>query len=120
MQREVLKYLHDIQQACILIETFTAGKSADEYRNDVQLRSAVERQFIIVGEALQQLLRLAPNIENRISDSRRIINFRNIMVHGYAQIVPDTVWGVVESGLPVLQDEVKRLIELSSSQVDEP
>lgn len=56
-----------------------------------------------------------PELGSLITEYRRIINFRNVMVHGYAQIVSDTVWGVVETGLPVLQDEVNQLIESSSS-----
>jgi len=112
MAPEVLKYLVDIEQACALIEQFTAGRRVDDFRSDAQLRSAVERQFITIGEALQQALRVDPTLDNAITDSRRIINFRNAMVHGYAQIVPDTVWGVVEKGLHVLLAEVRREIDL--------
>jgi len=111
MPPEVLKFLYDIQQACELIAQFTAGSSADDFRNDAKLRSAVERQFIIIGEALQQALRVMPELANSISDCRRIINFRNVMVHGYAQIVPDTVWGVIETGLQSLAVDVRRLID---------
>lgn len=110
MRPELLKFLHDIQQACELIERFTSGKTVDDFRNDAQLRSAVERQFITIGEALQQVLRIEPDVDNSITDSRRIVNFRNVMVHGYAQIVPETVWGVVETGLTVLHAEVRQLI----------
>ena len=115
MPPEVLKFLHDIQQACELIEQFTSGRAADDFRNDAELRSAVERQFITIGEALQQALRTNPDLCNKITDIRRIINFRNVMVHGYAQIVPDTVWGVVETGLPVLHQEVTELIQSGST-----
>jgi uncharacterized protein with HEPN domain len=115
MPPELLKFLHDIEQACDLIEQFTAGKTVDDFRNDAQLRSAVERQFITIGEALLQALRLVPDLSNTITDTRRIINFRNIMVHGYAQIVSDTVWGVVETGLPILHEEVRRLISTHSN-----
>jgi len=58
MPPEVLKLLHDIRQACGLIQQFTADKTADDFRDDAQLRSAIERQFITIGEALQQALRL--------------------------------------------------------------
>lgn len=51
-----------------------------------------------------------PELSDSITDSRRIINFRNVMVHGYAQIVSDTVWGVVERSLPILEAEVGVLI----------
>jgi uncharacterized protein with HEPN domain len=110
MRPEALKLLHDIGQACEFIEQFTSGKTVEDFRNDIQLRSAVERQFITIGEALQQLLRVEPVLASSFTDSRRIVNFRNVMVHGYAQIVPDTVWGVVETGLVVLHDEVKQYI----------
>jgi uncharacterized protein with HEPN domain len=98
-----------------LIQQFTAGKSADDFRNDVQLRSAVERQFITIGEALQQAIRIRPDLANSIGEHRRIINFRNVMVHGYARIVTDTVWGVVEKDLPVLDTQVRSLIRDSST-----
>lgn len=110
MPPEVLQYLHDVAQALQLIRTFSRGKTVDEYRNDLQLRSAVERQFITVGEALQQALRQYPELGNQISECRRIVNFRNIMVHGYARIAPDTVWGVIEKDVPILQSEVERLL----------
>jgi uncharacterized protein with HEPN domain len=54
MPPDVRKFLHDIKQACGLIEQFNTGKSIDDFRSDSQLRSAVERQFITIGEALQQ------------------------------------------------------------------
>jgi uncharacterized protein with HEPN domain len=82
----------------------------DEFRDDAQLRSAVERQFITIGEALQQALRIKPDLAASITESRRIINFRNVMVHGYAQIVTDTVWGVVEKNLPVLHEQISVLL----------
>jgi len=110
MPPEVLKFLHDVEQACGLIEQFTSGRSVEDFQRDVQLRSAVERQFITIGEALQQSLRVKPDLANSISESRRIINFRNVMVHGYAQIMPDTVWGVVEKDLKLLHQQVRQLI----------
>jgi uncharacterized protein with HEPN domain len=119
MPPEVLKLLHDIQQACELIEQFTAGKTVEHFRNDAQLRSAVERQFITIGEAIQQMLRIEPDVANSITDCRRVVNFRNVMVHGYAQIVADTVWGVVETGLQVLHVEVRQLIDLNAGSPPE-
>ena len=119
MLPEVLKFLHDIQHACALIEQFTLGRTADDFSHDPQLRSAVERQFITIGEALQQMLRIDPELSNSITDTRRIINFRNVMVHGYAQITPDTVWGVVETGLSTLSKEVRQLLSSVQSPADD-
>ena len=71
MQPEVLKFLHDIEQACDALVRFTTGKSFADYSADELLRSAVERQFIIVGEALQQALRLDPSLQSFIGNARR-------------------------------------------------
>ena len=107
---EVSKYLFDIQQACDLLLQFTRGKSFEDYSADPLLRSAVERQFEIVGEALHQLLRLDPHYISRISDTRRIIAFRNRLIHGYDSLAEEIVWGVIETNLPVLRREVAALL----------
>lgn len=75
------------------------------------LRSAVERQFEIIGEALNQLAKIDPATTARISECRHIIAFRNILIHGYAEIDHRLVWGVAESKLSILVDEVNALIE---------
>ena len=111
MPPETLKFLFDVRQACLLVAQFTRSKTASDFRNDLLLQSAVERQFITIGEALQQALRIQPELANSISESRRIVNFRNVIVHGYAVVVPDTIWGVVESDLPKLQEEVAKLLD---------
>ncbi len=108
---EVLKYLFDIQQACDLLLRFTEGKAFADYAADPLLRSAVERQFEIVGEALNQLLRLEPALASRISDTRRIISFRNRLIHGYDSLADEIVWGVVETNLPVLRREIGTLLD---------
>jgi uncharacterized protein with HEPN domain len=109
MPPELLALLFDIDQCCELVRRFTTDKSIDDFRSDVLLRSAVERQFITIGEALQQGLKVWPELAEHISDFRRIVNFRNVMVHGYARISVETVWGVVDSELAILHSEIKVL-----------
>lgn len=74
------------------------------------LRLAVERAFSIIGEALAQLARVDAGVAARVSDFRSIIAFRNILVHAYAQVDDRIVWGVVESKLPVLIQEIDVLM----------
>jgi Protein of unknown function DUF86 len=64
---------------------------------------AIERQFEIIGEALKQLSKVAPDIASKISDCRQIIAFRNIIIHGYAVLDKAIVWKVVHRHLPALE-----------------
>ena len=109
-QLDIRKYLFDINEACELLNQFTAGKTLSEYSADPLLRSAVERQFEIIGEALAQLLRLDPSLRSRISGAGRIIAFRNRLIHGYSSVADDVVWGILEANLPALQKEVAALM----------
>jgi uncharacterized protein with HEPN domain len=110
MRPEIRKYLYDIQQACQLLQQFIAGQSLSDYLADAMLRSAVERQFEIIGEAINQALRREPSLAEQISNTGRVIAFRNRLIHGYASVSDEVVWGVVEIYLPVLSREIDALL----------
>jgi uncharacterized protein with HEPN domain len=110
MQLESSKLLFDMQQAAELLTQFTAGKTLADYLGDVMLRSAVERQFEIIGEALAQLTQRDPEVAAQIGDRRRIIDFRNILIHGYADIDDRLVWDILETKLPILSREIDALL----------
>lgn len=108
---EVRKYLFDVAQACALLIEFTNGKTFADYAASPLLRSAVERQFEVIGEALNQALRLEPGLSGRVSDTHRIIAFRNRLIHGYASVSDQVVWGVLEANLATLRREVQALLD---------
>jgi uncharacterized protein with HEPN domain len=110
MQLEARKYLEDIRQATARIQEFVGARTSDVYETDALLRSAVERQFEIIGEAINQLNRTEPAVASKISNHRRIIAFRNILIHGYASIDDRVVWDVIQKDLPVLEQEVRALL----------
>ena len=110
MRREAKGYLYDIAQAAELIAQFTARKTFQDYLDDPMLRAAAERKFEIVGEALAQLARRDPLTAARIGELRRIVAFRNILVHGYANVDDQLVWDIAESKLAVLRAEVDALL----------
>ncbi|MXZ46550.1 MAG: DUF86 domain-containing protein [Chloroflexi bacterium] len=110
MEREARTLLQDVQGAITHIEAFTAERSLADYQQDVLLRSAVERQFTIVGEAVSQLSRRHPDVAARITDWRDIIDFRNLLVHGYAAINDRLVWETANDDLPVLRREIEALL----------
>ena len=93
-----------------LLTGFTAGKAFADYEHDAMLRSAVERQFEIIGEATAQLAKLDRGLAARIGEHSRIVAFRNILIHGYADVDDRLVWDVVETKLPALRRDVERLL----------
>ena len=111
MRPEAKKFLYDIQQAALNLREFCSGKDFAAYSSDAMLRSAVERQFEVIGEALGQLSREDPNTAARIADYEQIISFRNILIHGYAQIDDRIVWDILNSKLPSLVRDVTSLLD---------
>jgi uncharacterized protein with HEPN domain len=110
MQLEHRKLLRDIESAAKLIQEFTAGKSFDFYKNDSLLRSGVERQFEIIGEALNRLCRMDSSFASPIESYRQLIAFRNVLIHGYDLIDDLVVWDAVVQKLPKLMLDLARLL----------
>ena len=112
MQLESQKLLGDMSSAALLVHQFTYGKTIDDYNSDAMLRSAVERQFEIIGEALTKLLKIDAPTAQRISEYRRIISFRNVLIHGYDAVTNQVVWDIVQNKLPLLQREIETLLSV--------
>ena len=110
MDRDPKKFLWDAREAADAIIEFTRGKTYTHFAADRLLRSAVERQFEIVGEALSQLAKLDPALASRIPDLPRIVAFRNILVHGYAVVNHELVWRAINENLPDLRTALDSLL----------
>lgn len=105
------KLLADIIAAADAILSFVSNADREAYGSDLMLRSAVERQLEILGEAIRRLDALAPELASQVSEHRRIIAFRNIIAHGYDGLDDDIVWQVVVEKVPVLKSEAARLLQ---------
>ena len=110
MQLESKKLLEDIRQAAACILDFTKGKTYGDYASDMLLRSGVERQFEVIGEAPARLSKTAPELVVQINQYKRIISFRNVLIHGYDVVEDAIVWDVVKKHLPVLSEQVEQLL----------
>jgi uncharacterized protein with HEPN domain len=110
MQRDAKKYLHDIVEASDKLQRFTKDKSYQDYLLDELLQAAVERQFEIIGEATNKLSQLDIGLADQLPDYRKMISFRNILIHAYDRIDPQLVWGVVESNLIPLLKITRKLL----------
>lgn len=84
--------LWDLLTAVQRIQVFVAAKTWDDYASDVLLRSAVERQFEVAGEAMSVLRKVDPATADRVPNAHRMAGMRNVLVHGYAQVNNQTVW----------------------------
>ena len=110
MRLDSAKYLEDMRQATSLLAEFTANKTLPDYESDALLRSAVERQCEIIGEAMAQLVRTDATTADQFDGYRRIIAFRNVLIHGYADVDHRLVWDVVQTNLPALAERIAELL----------
>ena len=113
MRRDPRAYLFDVLQAADAISAFLSDRDYKAFVGDDLLRSAVERKFEIIGEALNQLGKLDAALVSRISQWRDIVAFRNILVHGYASLDLAIVWRANTESLPLLRSEVEALLRES-------
>jgi uncharacterized protein with HEPN domain len=110
MNVEVKKYLFDINESIDSIEKYLGDKKDfSVYLANKMLRRAVEREFEIIGEAMNRIERLDPKIE--ISSKKQIINMRNRVIHGYDKIDNEIVWGTIIRHLPTLKIEISSLLK---------
>ena len=105
-----LKLLNDILLCIGNIEDYlNTDKSFNNYESNSLLQDAVERNLITIGEATNALLKIDPKIG--ISDSRKIVNARNRLTHGYDEIDATQIWSIVIKYLPILKIEVEALMQ---------
>jgi len=110
MQRDPRAYLWDARQAAERVVAFVAGRTWQDYATDDLLRSAVERQFEIVGEALNKLRHADQTLAAEIADLPRIVAFRNVLIHGYATIDDQLVWEIATERAERLVATLNRLL----------
>ena len=116
MRAEEKKFLLDVLEACQSIQQRCAGHTFEEYAADRWFRRAVEREFEIIGEALNRLDRLAPATAALITSLRRIVDFRNRIIHGYDSVDDVIVWRTAQQHLPTLQTEVETLLRAGEAE----
>lgn len=110
MPPEIAKILWDMDDAAAKIQRYAAGRSFADYVQDDYFRSAVERQFATVGEAMTRLHKLAPDLAGQIANHRKIRSFRNVIIHSYDAIDDATTWDVVENHLTTLRSDLAKLM----------
>jgi len=110
-------YLADIVESCDAIESAVDGLDLRQYLENRLVRSSVEREFIIIGEAIVVLSRKSPDEYAAITKALRIVDFRNRLTHEYSTVDDEFVWAIVAHDVPVLRAECQTLLERSEPVV---
>ncbi len=111
MNDEIRKNLIDALQAGEEIQRFTHDVDFKTYQNSPITQRAVERNFEIIGEALNRIKKIDEKLLARVSEHNRIIGFRNILIHGYDIVDEMLVWKAVEDHLPTLLKEIQMILD---------
>jgi uncharacterized protein with HEPN domain len=90
--------LRHILEAVADVETFTAGKTFDDYLRDSMRRRAVERCLEIVSEASRHVPRAAKSRHHEIA-WRGVADFGNVLRHDYPTVKDRRVWEIVTTTL---------------------
>jgi uncharacterized protein with HEPN domain len=102
--------LKDIEQSIIEIYEFLPTKrDFFEFQKDLKTRKAIERNIEIIGEAMDRILKTDP--EFPIDDSRKIVDTRNRIIHGYDSVSEDIIWLIVNRHLPTLELQIKEYLK---------
>jgi len=110
-EERVLKALEDVQDCASFVMAAAEGMDLADYRGDRLFRQAIERNLEIIGEAIGRIARLDLERAARVSEHRRIIAFRNRLIHGYDLLDDELVWETVGTEVPVLLLEVEGLLK---------
>lgn len=105
MMDQSKKFLSDILRAIELIEQFSSSTMTfQEYLSDIKTQSAIERQLSILGEAVNKFDKSQP--DSTLENARKIVGFRNRLIHTYDAVDPAMVWAIIQKHLPLLKTEV--------------
>lgn len=110
MKITLKKRLLDALTACRAIQSFVAERTFDEYAQNLMMRSAVERQFEIIGESLNQAEKENADLELLVPDARRIVGLRNRIIHGYDSVDDELLWQTVQTHIAPLAGLLEKLL----------
>jgi len=109
MRLEVQKWLYDILVSIESINEFVGGiRMFEAYEADKKTRRSVEREIMIIGEAVNRIRNIEPDI--KITHIQQIVATRNRVAHAYDAVNNAMIWGIVINHLPNLKIEIEQLL----------
>ncbi len=113
MDERILKWLYDIKISIKEIDDFFKDEKKDffEYKNNLMLKRAIERNLEIIGEAINRIITRDEKFTERISNAKGIIGWRNQVIHAYDNISDENIWSILTNHLPKLSIEIDAIIK---------
>ena len=108
MPNRLPKHLFDALAAVRLAREFSMGLSLETLASNVLVRSAIERQLEILGEACLRAVQADPEIRQRLPEVAFAIGLRNKIIHGYDWIENAVVYDTLVHDLPVLEQRLTK------------
>lgn len=110
MTPQTAKLLLDAFQAASHVRSFSVGRTSDEYMVDVFLRSALERQLAIIGEALNNARALDTGLKASIRNLDEWIGIRRRITHAYDRLDHVIVWDTIVDDVPNLLHDLAQAL----------
>jgi uncharacterized protein with HEPN domain len=108
MRHEAKVILHDLLTAARRIESVMSDVPEPDFVDDWKLRSIVERQYMVLGEALGRLRKDHPALASTIGSLDEVIDFRNVLAHAYDRVDPRLVYSLTRTRLGTLRVDIER------------
>ena len=115
MDSYVRDLLSDIVRSIDEINEFSAGLTIEDFKqylSNKMMRRAIERDLIIIGEAMHDIVKVDHTRVMRIKNSRRVVELRNDVVHSYDDLANEKIWQFIWTELPYLRKEVSHILDL--------
>lgn len=120
MSRDELRvadYLGHILEAIQRIARYTDDVDEVGFLESELIQDAVLRNIEIMGEAARNIERTSPAFATKHADVpwAVIYTMRNRISHGYFKVDLEVVWKTVQSDLPDLAEQVRKLLKMQES-----
>lgn len=113
MDERILKWLFDVKMSIDEIDHFFENKEKNffEYRANVMLKRAIERNLEIIGEAVNRIITRDHLFTEKITNAKAIVGLRNQVIHSYDNVSDENIWSILIHHLPKLKIEIEKLIK---------
>ena len=113
-------YLGHILKAIERIDRYTADMNEIAFLNNELVQDAVIRNIEIVGEASNNIQRVAPEFAAQHDDIPWLVMYtmRNRVSHGYDKVDLEIVWKTIQNNLPELHAQITEVSATLSRNSD--